>query len=152
MPQDGLPLPLIWNPGDRGWNRDQTSLSTANTFTNRIEGVSPVTKSDTPAVEAAQSTDTSANGRWCEFGPGNVRNLAAILLLPGSLFCLSFSEPIDVVSDPALISLDEFGKRKVWEGTQKIVEVTAVILNGTLGLPFFRYLLNEASCDRVLSH
>src|SRR5260221_11386306 len=108
MLQDSPPLPLVWNPGDRGGTRKQTPFFTSNAFRNRIEGVSPVTEPDTPAVEAAQSADTPTNGRWREFGPGNVGNLAAIPLLPSSLLCLSFPEPIDVVSNPAFISLDEF--------------------------------------------
>ena len=106
--QDGFPLPLVGNPGNRGGNRNKATLSASNAFANRIEGISPVTEPDTPAVEAAERTDAPSDRRWCEFGPRSVGNLAAIPLLPSSLFRLSLPEPIDVVSNVAFIGLDEF--------------------------------------------
>jgi len=43
-------------------------------------------------------------------------------------------------------------RRGIWEGAQKVVEVTAVVLDGTLRLLFFCHLLNEGPRDWVLSH
>src|SRR5690349_17281712 len=59
MRQDGPPLALIGNPGNRGGNRDQAALSATNTLSNRIERVLAMAQSNTPAVEAAHGTHPS---------------------------------------------------------------------------------------------
>jgi hypothetical protein len=74
MLQDGFPLPLVGNPGNRGGNRDEAPLLAPNAFANGIEGISPVTEPDTPAVEAAERTDAPSDRRWCEFGPRKPRH------------------------------------------------------------------------------
>src|SRR5260370_42314861 len=63
MLQDGFPLPLVGNPGNRGGNRDEAPLLASNAFSNRIEGISPATEPDTPAEEAAESTDAPSDRR-----------------------------------------------------------------------------------------
>src|SRR5258708_24943342 len=128
MLQDGFPLPLVGNPGNRGGTRDEAPLLASNAFANGIEGISPVTEPDTPAVEAAERTDAPSDRRWCEFGPRSVANLAAIPLLPSSLLRFSLPEPIDVVSNPAFIGLDEFFERDIREGAQQVVEVPTQVL------------------------
>jgi hypothetical protein len=114
--QDGFPLSLVRNPGNREGSRDKTPLSATNAFSHWIEGVMSVTEPDTPTVKAAQGTDTSPNGRRRESGPGCVGNLAPVRFLPSPWFCLSLPQPIEVISNPALISLQKLWKRGIWEG------------------------------------
>src|SRR5947209_15458927 len=152
MGQNGLPLGLVWNPGDRGENRNKAPLSPTNAFSNRIDGIPSMAKSNAPLVKVAHSTHTSSDRRRCQVRPGNVGNLASAESLPIASLRFPLPQPIHVVSNLAFIGFEQFRKRGIGKGRQEIIEIAAVVLDGTLGFSFLSDLLNERSCDRVLSH
>jgi len=89
--QDGFPLALIWNPGDRGEHRDKATLSAPNAFSHRIEGITPLAQSNTPSVKAAYGAHAPSDRRRGKVRPCEVGNLASVGGLPISSF--RFSSP-----------------------------------------------------------
>src|SRR6266852_6916556 len=76
--QDGFPLSLIWNPGDRCWDRDQATFLSTHSFANRVDGIPSVTQADRPAVKAAQGADPPPDRGRGEFRTGKVDNVTSI--------------------------------------------------------------------------
>src|SRR5260221_11878550 len=107
MCQDGLPLALVWDPGDRGGNRDQATLSTTNAFSNGIESVLAMAQSNAPAVKAAHSAHTPPDRRKREGRAGEAGNLAAVRAGPIPPFRFSLPQAINVVSHRAFIGFEQ---------------------------------------------
>src|SRR5512135_130617 len=107
MCQDGLPLALVWDPGDRGRNRDQATLSTTNAFPHGIESVLAMAQSNAPAVKAAHGAHTPPDRRRCEVRSTKVGNVAAGRGLPIPPFRFSLPQPINVVSHRAFIGFEQ---------------------------------------------
>src|SRR6266849_7344035 len=106
--QDGFPLALIWNPGDRGEHRDKAALSAPDAFSHRIEGITPMAPSNAPAVKATHGAYAPSDRRWRKVRSREVGNPAAAGGLPISSFHFSSPQPINVVSNLAFIGFEEF--------------------------------------------
>src|SRR6266849_4288646 len=149
IPQNGFPLAFIGNPGNRGRNRDQTSFSSTNTFSNRVDGITTMAKADTPAVKASERAHSPPDRRGSQPRAAGVEDFVSLSSFSISSFYLSLPQPIDVISDLVFVGFKQFRKGNVRKGRQEIVEISSVILNGAWGFSLFDELLNESPCDRI---
>src|SRR5258708_19917757 len=78
MFQDGIPLPLVWKPGDGGRNRDEATLLPTHAFANRIGGIMSMAQTDRPTIKAAQGADVPPDLRRRKLRPSQLCNFPSL--------------------------------------------------------------------------
>src|SRR6266496_2112077 len=150
--QDRLPLPLVRDPRDGGWDRNEATLLATHAFANRVHGIMSMSQPDRPAIKASQRADTPSDRRWRKFGASNVGNIPSVCFVSRSPPRITCPQPINVMGNLGLISFQQVSKRDIRKSREEIVEVAGVVLNGARGLPLSDELLNESPRSWVLSH
>src|SRR5258708_6121379 len=130
MFQDGLPLPLVWKPGDGGRNRDEATLLPTHAFANRIDGIMSMAQTDRPTIKAAQGADVPPDRRRRKLRTSQVGNVASVGFVSRSSLCVSRPEPINILSNLIFICLKEIRKWNVRKSGEKIIEISMLIGSG----------------------